>query len=285
MSQKICVLTGASAGIGKETAFGLAERGFHLVLVCRDRARGEETVREVKARTGSGDVELVLADLSLMREVRRSAEEIRGRHPRIDVLLNNAGAVIAQRQLTEEGLETTFALNHLAYFLLTSLLLEPLRRAPSARIINVASNGEKGGTIDLDNLQGEKSYLGLRAYMSSKLANVMYTYALARRLAEEGATITANCLHPGPVASNFAAEGAGVFGVLVKAVRPFLITPEKGAQTSIHLASSPEVEGVSGKYFVKCRERRSSRASYDVRTQEQLWDASLRLLSAGAAAP
>jgi NAD(P)-dependent dehydrogenase (short-subunit alcohol dehydrogenase family) len=269
MKGKICLVTGATLGIGKETALGLARMGAQVVIVGRDAARTKETAAWIARESGNSQIDFLVADLSLQAEVRRLAEVFKSRYARLDVLLNNAGAIFTRRELTAEGFERTWALNHLAEFLLTHLLLERLEASAPARIVNVASRAHVRGSMDFDNLQGEKKYGGMNAYCRSKLANIMFTYALARRLT--GAGVTANCLHPGVVATGFGRNTPGLFRTLIGLARPLLITPEKGALTSIYLASSPEVANVSGKYFDKCKPIDSSARSLDIDAQERLW--------------
>jgi NAD(P)-dependent dehydrogenase (short-subunit alcohol dehydrogenase family) len=278
MGEKICLITGATSGIGKATAMGLANMGASVVMVGRDRGRGEAALAEIKEKCTNASVDLMLADLSSQQEIRRLADEFKEAYPRLDVLINNAGLFRSKRITTADGLEMTFAVNHLAYFLLTKLLLDVLEASAPSRIVNVSSGEQRNGTIDFDDLQGEKGYEGPKAYSQSKLADVLFTYELARRL--EGTGVTANCLHPGgriPVRTNFGSGVSGVFGFTVRALRPLMISPEKGAETSIYLASSPEVEGLSGRYFVKKAEARSSDASYDERLARRLWEVSAQL--------
>jgi retinol dehydrogenase 14 len=278
MSEKVCLITGATSGIGKATAMGLANMGASVVLVSRDRGKGEAVMAEIKEKSGNASVDLLLADVSSQEEIRRLAEEFKEAYPRLDVLINNAGVFSSKRITTADGIEMTFAVNHLAYFLLTNLLLDVLKASAPSRIVNVSSGDHSNGTIDFDDLQGEKGYKGPKAYSQSKLANVLFTYELARRL--EGTGVTANCLHPGgrmPVRTNFGSGVSGVFGLMVRALRPLMISPEQGAETSIYLASSPEVEGVSGKYFVKKTEARSSDESYDEKIARRLWQVSAEL--------
>jgi NAD(P)-dependent dehydrogenase (short-subunit alcohol dehydrogenase family) len=272
---KLCVLTGGTSGIGRETAVALAGRGARLALVCRDRRRAEDTVAEIATRTGSREVSLHFADLSLQREVRRVAAELLACHPRIDVLVNNAGVVQLRHSLTPDGIETVFATNHLAYFLLTLLLLERLRASAPARIVNVASDAHRFGRMAFDDLGNAQRYRAMRVYGQSKLANVLFTYELARRL--EGTGVTVNCLHPGAVATRLGHNNGAIARLLAGALRPFFRTPAQGAETSIWLASSPEVEHTTGGYFVGHRLKRSSPASYDQATARRLWDVSLRL--------
>lgn len=275
MTGKTVLITGANSGIGKAAATELAKQGARIVMVCRDPDRGETARAEIMRASDSDDVDLLIADLASQAEIRQLAAEFKATYDRLDVLVNNAGVINGSRTLTVDGLESTFALNHLAYFLLTHELLDVLKASPPARIINVASMGHKLGTIDFDDLQAEKRYDSLKAYNQSKLANILFTYELARRLA--GSDLTTNCLHPGVVATNFGAGNATLFGLLVKLVKPFLRNPNKGAETTVHLASSPAVAGVSGKYFVDCRPQRSSRESYDEAIAKRLWETSAAL--------
>jgi retinol dehydrogenase 12 len=269
MQGKVCLVTGATLGIGKETALGLARKGAELVIVGRDEARTRETAAWIARESGNQRVDAFVADLSLQAEVRRLAAAFKARYQKLDVLLNNAGAIFTKRETTAEGFERTWALNHLAEFLLTRLLLDTLEASAPARIVNVASSAHTSGKIDFDDVQGEKKYSGMGAYSQSKLANIMFTYALARRLT--GSAVTANCLHPGVVATGFGHNTPGLVNTLLSLARPFLTTPEQGAATSIYLASSPEVANVSGKYFAKCKPVDSSTRSLDIAAQERLW--------------
>jgi retinol dehydrogenase-14 len=276
MGEKVCLITGATSGIGRATAMGLANMGASVVMVGRDWGRGEAVMDEIKAKSGNNSVALMLADLSSQEEIRRLAHEFEEDYPRLDVLINNAGLFRSERITTADGLETTFAVNHLCCFLLTNLLLDVLETSVPSRIVNVSSGEQRNGTIDFDDLQGEEGYKGAKAYSQSKLANVLFTYELARRL--EGTGVSANCLHPGAgVRTNFGSGVSGVFGVMVRALGPLMISPEKGAETSVYLASSPEVKGVSGRYFVKKAEARSSEMSYDERIARRLWEVSAEL--------
>ena len=272
MAGKVCIVTGANSGIGKVTAQALADRGASVVMVCRDRARGEAALNEIISGSKNDSVELMLCDLSSQKSIRELAGRFKRTHDRIDVLVNNAGVYLRNRSLTEDGIETTFAVNHIAYFLLTDLLLDQIKRSAPARIVNVSSGAHMRGKLDFENLQGEKGYGGVRAYMNSKLANVLFTYELARRL--EATKVTANCLHPGAVAT-------GIFRALPRPIealiKMFTLSPEKGAETSIYLASSPQVEGVTGKYFIKKAETRSSPESYNKDVARRLWAESARL--------
>lgn len=278
--RRTALVTGATGGIGRVTAGALAERGYRVLLVGRDRARTDEARREVEARAAragrGGSAEVFLADLSRQSELRRLAAEVRGRAPRLDVLVNNAGAILAERRLTDDGIEATLALNHVAYFLLTTLLLDPLRTAGAAtgdaRVVVVSSDAHQAVRgLALDDLQLARGWSPMRAYAQSKLANVMFAYALARRL--EGTGVVANALHPGVIASGFGAGMSGAFGAFVRLARPFMTSPEKGARTSVYLASDPATRGATGGYYKKERPARSAAASYDVAAQEALWAA------------
>jgi NAD(P)-dependent dehydrogenase (short-subunit alcohol dehydrogenase family) len=272
MRGKTCLITGATLGIGKETALGLAKMGAHVVIVGRDEKRTRETGAWIAQQSGNVQVDHLVADLSLQTEVRRLAAAILSAYPRLDVLVNNAGAIFTKREVTAEGFEKTWALNHLAEFLLTGLLIDRLKASAPARIVNVASDAHQSGRIDFDDLQGAQKYRGIAAYSQSKLANIMFTYALARRLA--GTDVTANCLHPGVVGTGFGHNTPGLVNTILSLMRPFLLTPEKGALTSIYLASSPEVADVSGGYFAKSKPAKSSARSLDVAAQERLWTVS-----------
>ena len=274
MTGKVCVITGASRGIGMETALGLARLGATVVAIARDPTRGAAAVTAIKARSGSEAVHLMLADLSSQEAIRQLARELAEHYEQIHVLVNNAGAINMKRTVTVDGIETTWAVNHLAYFLLTNLLLPTLEASAPARIVNVSSDAHKGGTLNFDDLQGERRYSGWAAYSQSKLANVLFTYELARRL-QRG--VTANALHPGTVTTGFGKNNPGWFRWGITLAGLFMIKPAQGAETSIYLASSPEVEGVSGKYFEKCKETRSSPASYDEVAARRLWEISAEM--------
>jgi retinol dehydrogenase-14 len=283
MTGKTVLITGATSGVGKATAMGLASMGASVVMVGRDRGRGEAAMADIREKSGNPSVDLMLADVSSQEEIRRLADEFREAYPRLDVLINNAGVFRSERTTTADGMEATFAVNHLAYFLLTNLLLDALEASAPSRIVNVASADHSNATIDFDDLQGEKGYRGARAYSRSKLANVLFTYELARRL--QGTGVTANCLHPGVVGTNLGSGVSGAFGFVVRALRPLMKSPEKGAETSVYLASSPEVEGLSGGYFVKKAEARSSNASHDERLATRLWEVSAELTNLPARTP
>lgn len=276
MSGKIVLITGATSGIGEVTARELARMGATIVVVGRDSARAAATVSAIKGQTANPHIESLLADLSSQDETRRLASAFQDRYPRLDVLINNAGSVFYHRETTVDGIERTFALNHLAPFLLTNLLLDRLMAAPMARIVTVASMAHAGATIAFDDLQRTRApYRAFQVYGQTKLANILFTYELARRLADT--SLTANTLHPGFVATNFGLAPGGLVGLGLRLARMLAISPERGAQTSIYLASSPDVQGVSGRYFVKCKPVRSSRASYDVAAARRLWEVSEEL--------
>jgi NAD(P)-dependent dehydrogenase (short-subunit alcohol dehydrogenase family) len=276
MAGRTVLVTGGTSGIGRATAEGLSLRGAHVAIVGRDLRRTRDAAREI-SRAGGAPVQAFVADLSSQAQVRRLAEEVLQALPRIDVLVNNAGGYWSTRHVTAEGYEHTFALNHLAPFLLTHLLLDRMRCGPGARIVNVASGAQAAGRIDFDDLQGTRSYSGSRAYNQSKLANVLFTYELARKL--EGTRITANALHPGVVSTAFGAEDPGrAQRLLVPLMRPFMKRPARGAATSIHCACAPELELVSGRYFVNSRIARSSERSLDESTAARLWQVSADLV-------
>jgi NAD(P)-dependent dehydrogenase (short-subunit alcohol dehydrogenase family) len=275
LSGRTVVLTGATSGIGRATARGLADEGAKLILVGRTPERCEETLSELRSRTGRDDAVMLRADLSSLKEVRRLADEVLACTDRLHVLVNNAGATLLQRQLSVDGLEATFATNHLAYFLLTGLLLPRLRESAPARIVNVASDAHRFGRLELDDLQSERRYRAMRVYARSKSANILFTQELARRIAGSG--VSANALHPGGIRSNLGRSDGKALEVVRKLVGLFLKTPEEGARTSLYLASSPEVEGVSGRYYAKCRERTPAAHARDPELARRLWERSEEL--------
>ena len=275
MMDKTVLITGANTGIGLATALGVAKMGARVLMVCRNKDRGAKALAQVKAKNGNSSVSLLIADLSSQASVRRLAVEVMENFETLDVLLNNAATIAKHRTLTEDGLEVQFAVNHLAYFLLTNLLMDLLKANAPARIINVSSQIHSGAGLDFDDLQFEKKYSRVRAYARTKLANVLFTYELARRL--DGSAITANCLHPGLVSTNLLADIARIPRRLKVATRVAGLSAQAGAKTSIYLATSPEVEGVTGKYFVRGRVTDSSPASYDEEAAGRLWDISARL--------
>ncbi|GJD37848.1 SDR family oxidoreductase [Methylobacterium bullatum] len=273
---KICLVTGATSGIGYETALGLARAGARVGIVGRDAGRTDAAASRIRDAVPAAVIDVFLADLSSQGEIRRLAAEVRALYPRLDVLLNNAGAIFDARHVTVDGLERTWALDHLAYMQLTLDLLDLVKASAPARIVNVASMAHKRGRIDLDDIDGARRYGALKAYSQAKLGNVLFTAALARRLA--GTDVTANSLHPGVIASGFAGGTGGWFGVSWSLIRPFLSNPADGAATSLHLATSPEVNGVSGLYFSKRRPVPTSRHGRDQALQERVWALSLRQL-------
>lgn len=271
------LVTGGTGGIGLATAIGLVGLGARVGIVGRSATRGAVAADTVRRTVPSARVDVFEADLSAQDEVRLLAGEVRATYPRLDVLVNNVGGYWAHRHVTADGLEHTFALNHLAPFLLTHELQELLVASAPARVVTVSSGAQAMGKIDLDDLQGERSYNGQRAYNQSKLANVLFTHELARRL--EGAGVTATVLHPGVVRTAFGREDAGrLMRLMFPVVTPFMKSPEHGAATSIYLASSPAVAGVTGGYFANRRPKRSSKASYDRDLASRLWKASAALV-------
>jgi len=280
LAGKTVLVTGGTGGIGRATAMGLATMGAHLAITGRDRERTEGAAREIGA-VGGGQVDVFVADLSSQAEVRRLAVEVLQTCPRIDVLVNNVGGYWNTRRVTADGLEHTFALNHLAPFLLTNLLLNQLKQSRQARVVTVSSNAHATGRIDFDDLQGERSYSGSKAYNQSKLANVLFTYELARRL--QPSAVTANALHPGVVSTSFGAEDPrGIQRLIIPFARPFMKTPAQGAATSIHLASAPDLEHETGRYFANSKPKRSSKCSYDEAAAARLWQVSADLVDLSA---
>lgn len=282
MTGKTVLITGGTGGIGRATAIGLSRLGARVGITGRDRGRAERAAAAIAGESGNRAVDVFVADLSSQTEIRRLADEVLAAYPRLDVLLNNVGGFWAHRRVTSDGLEHTFALNHLAPFLLTSLLLERLKASAPARVVTVSSGAQSMGKIDFDDLMGERKYSGQRAYNQSKLANVMFTYELAKHL--EGTGVTATAVHPGMTSTAFSAEDPAL-GLLVGILRPFMQTPAQGADTPVYLASSPEVEGVSGRYFADRKAKTSHRDSYDAATTARLWQVSADLVGLPADAP
>ncbi len=275
MKDKICVITGATSGIGYATAMSLAGKGATLGLVSRNKNKGETTIKAIREKTQNKNIELFVADLSSQAEIRRLASEIILKYPHIDVLINNAGAINPDKIETVDGIETTFAVNHLAYFLLTNLLLDKLKAAPKARIVNVASQASMMGKINFDDLNYRKSYSAMKTYSQSKLANIMFTYELDKRL--KGTNVVVNCLHPGVIRTNFGKGLKGFTGAVFQNLGGLMRTAEKGAETVLWLASSKEAENVSGKYFKDKAEIKSNKLSYDSEVQKKLWEVSEQL--------
>jgi len=283
MKEKICMITGASSGIGKATALGLARMGATVVMVARSRSHGEAALEEIKTVSGNPAVELLLADISSQAAIRQLAQDFKERHTNMHVLINNAGIAPIKRSVTVDGHESVFAVNYLAPFLLTNLLLDRLKSSAPARVVNVAGEYHRKATIQFDDLMSEQDYNGNRANNQAKLALILFTYELARRL--EGTGVTVNCLHPGAVATDAPLKDPNLpsfAGLMYRLVRLFFLSPEKGAQTSLFLATSPEVEGVTGQYFIKKAPVESSPESYDVTIAKHLWEVSLKLTGIGS---
>ncbi len=277
MTGKTVLITGGTGGIGRAAAVGLASMGARVGITGREPARVEQAAASIADESGNRAIDVFAADMSSQAEVRRLADEVLSTYPQLDVLLNNVGGFWAHRHLTADGLEHTFALNHLAPFLLTNLLLERLITSAPARIVTVSSGAHTMGRIDFDDLMGEQDYSGQRAYNQSKLANVMFTYELARRL--DGTGVTATALHPGMTNTSFSTEDPHrKMAPIVFVVRPFMRSPKKGADTAVYLASSPEVEGVTGRYFANRKIKESEQSSYDAAITDQLWQVSADLV-------
>ncbi len=277
MVGRTVLITGGTSGLGKATAIGLAKLGARVAITGRDLRRTEAAAVEIRNATGNPAVDAFGGDLASQAEVRRLADEVRNAYPHLDVLVNNVGGFWATRHVTVDSLEHTFAVNHLAAFLLTDLLLDRLTASAPARVVTVSSAAHSMGVIDFDDLQGERDYSGQKAYNQSKLANVMFTYELARRT--EGHGISATVLHPGVVNTRFGAEDPSrIYRFLVPLMRPFMKSPQEGAATTIFLASASEVEGVTGKYFTNRRQQTSSKASYDLGAAGRLWQVSATLV-------
>lgn len=275
MRGKICLVTGGTSGIGAETARGLARLGATVVVVGRNAEKAAQVTQDLRAETANESIDFLVADLSSQKDIRALASEFRQRYDRLNVLVNNAGAMFVTQQLSVDGIEMTFALNHLGYFLLTNLLLDLLKASAPARIVNVASQMHKYASLDFDDVQGKSGILGMGAYNRSKLANVYFTYELARRL--EGTGVTANTLHPGVTGSNMGMNNGGI-GRFIKFINGLPgRSAAEAAQTSIYLASSPEVEGVTGKYFDKKKAIPSAKSSYAVEAAKRLWEISEQL--------
>jgi NAD(P)-dependent dehydrogenase (short-subunit alcohol dehydrogenase family) len=278
MQNKICMVTGATGGIGKVTARELARRGAEVIIVGRDHIKSESAVSSIRRDFPKAKVSYLFADLSNQTQIRQLAKEFRDQYKKLDVLINNVGGIFFKRQLSVDGIEMTFALNHLSYFLLTNILLDLLDASKAARVINVSSSAHNGHHLDFDDLQSKYHYNGRKVYGRTKLANILYTYELARQT--QGTSITTNALHPGTVKTNF---GNNNFWILYRLfwfrnLRDGL-TPEQGAQTILYLACSPEVNGISGKYFFRKKAVRSSDASYDQESAHRLWEISKQLVN------
>jgi NAD(P)-dependent dehydrogenase (short-subunit alcohol dehydrogenase family) len=281
MTQPICLITGATEGVGKVTAVALAQKGFRVVMVARNERKAEALQREIRASGGSG-AEYLVADLASLRQVRRLADTFRARHRRLDVLINNAGVFLPERTETEDGFETTYQVNYLSHFVLTHLLRSELERSDQGRIINLSSSVYAVGRFDADNLQSERRFSVLGAYSASKLFMLMFTEELPKRLA--GTRITANAVHPGIVRTQMMLRAPGAFRIVSYLSLPFSVSPEEGALTSVYLATSPEVSGVSGRYFENSRTTATKNRFDTEENRALLWDLSLRSVPEGAAA-
>ena len=279
MKDKVVVVTGATSGIGEVAADRLAQKGARIVFVARDRERGEAARKHFRAIAGQSDHTVHYADLTKLADQKRVAKEIADSEPQIDVLINNAGAMFGSRQVTEDGLEKTFALNHMSYFTVTNILLDRLKATPGARIVSTASGAHVGNKLNFDDLQSEKSYSPFAVYGRSKLMNILFTRELAKRLAGTG--VTANCLHPGFVGTRFGDESGGLMSWVIKLGKNFALTPEQGAETIIYLASSDDVAGKSGGYYEKKQFTAPSRAAQSDADAKRLWDISAQIAGVG----
>jgi NAD(P)-dependent dehydrogenase (short-subunit alcohol dehydrogenase family) len=282
VQDKIALVTGATSGIGFETALGLARQGFRVGLVGRDAARTRAAAERIRSAVPEARVDPFTADLSVQAEVRRLAGEVRALYPRLGVLVNNAGAIFDRPALTRDGIERTWALDHLAYVLLSLELLDLLKASAPSRIVNVASAAHRRGRIAFDDIGHARRFSAMAVYSQAKLGNVLFTAALARRLAGTGVTV--NALHPGVIASGFAGDTGGWFGLGWRLVRPFMKPPEEGARTSLHVATSPDLDGVTGQYFARSRPTPTSRRAADPDLQERVWRLSLDQLGLPRAA-
>jgi len=277
MKDKVCLITGATSGIGKATALALAKMGAMVIVNGKDKKKGEETVSEIRRISRNDNVHLMIADLSSLDEVRRLAIEFKEKYQKLDVLINNAGVFYSYHEYSQDGIEMQFAVNHLGHFLLTNLLLEILIHSPGWRIINVSSNAHYGGSINFADINFEKRYFGWKVYCQSKLANVLFTYELARRIGKK--SVIVNCLHPGVVRTRFADKHVSLlYKIGWNFQKPFMSSVDEGAQTSIYLASSDEAAQVNGQYFVNCKPVASSELSYDVQLASKLWNVSAELV-------
>lgn len=275
MENKLCVITGANSGIGFETAKALAQKGAYVVMVCRNEEKAKAAMEEIIQETGHAGIEIVLCDFAIQAEIHQAADTIKQKFEKIDVLINNHGFLASERNETVDGLEETFAVNHIGYFLFTNLLLDHLKSADHARVINVASEAHRAGEFDPDNLQLEDGFKPFKAYGNSKLFNILFTKELAHRLRDT--SVTANCLHPGLVGSNFGQSGNLLVRLFYTLGKPFMTSNKEGAQTSIYLASSEEVENTSGQYFKNKKASTPSRIARDMDAAKKLWEISNKL--------
>ncbi len=279
MNGKVALITGGTGGIGKAAATALAGMGAEVVVVGRNAERGEAAVAEIREKAGNDGVSLLLADLSVQAEVRKLAEDFGAHHDRLDVLVNNAGLVLSERNETPDGIEAQFAINHLAPFLLTNLLTDLLKKSAPSRVVTVSSEAQRWGKMDFDDLQSKKRYRGFPVYGMTKLANVMFTFELAERL--KGTGVTANCMHPGAVNTSFAQNNRGPASLAFRLFKPFMRSPEQGADTLVYLAVSPAVEGMTGKYVSDRKVTAASPIAYDETARKMLWEESERLTGLG----
>jgi retinol dehydrogenase-12 len=271
----IVLITGATDGVGKQTALQLAEKGYHIVMMVRSKTRAEQTRKEITAATGNKQIDYILADLTSLAQVRQAAAEFNAKYPKLDILINNAGLLVPKKNITADGFEQSFEVNHLSQFLLTHLLLDKLKLSPQGRIINLSSEGHRIAKFDPQNFNAEKGYDSMQQYCFTKLCNVYFTNELAERL--KNTAITVNAVHPGVVRSSFAADmSAGLMKVIFAIMRPFMITVEKGAATSVYAATAPELSKVTGRYFKKSKESKSSTLSHDLANQKLLWEYSMK---------
>ena len=277
MKGKVCIVTGANSGIGKETAIGLVGKGATVIMVVRNKDRGEKAKHEIMSQIADASIDLIICDMSSMKSIRKFAGEFKQKYTQLDVLVNNAGAVFSKREVTAEGFERTLAVNYLGPFLLANELLPMLKSAAPSRIINLGSGLHKSGKIDINNLQSTKNYKGMRVYSNSKLLVIMFTYELARRL--DGTGVTVNGIEPGFAATNLGNNSGSLrSAVMFKLIRPMQINAKKAAETSIYLASSDVVKNTTGKCFAKKQETTTSPVSYDMELQKELWDKTNELL-------
>lgn len=277
MNNKLCVITGANSGIGFETAKALARKGAYLVMVCRNEDKAESARQEIIEETSNPGIDIVLCDFAIQAEIRKAAEEIKKNYKKVDVLINNHGFLASERQDTVDGLEETFAVNHIGYFMFTNLLLDMVKAADQGRIISVASEAHRAGEFDPENIQLDNNFTPWKAYGNSKLFNILFTRELANQLVDTN--VTANCLHPGVVATNFAQSGSWIMRTLFTIGKPFFISPKKGAETSIYLATSDKVKEVNGAYFRNKKVATPSKDARDDEAAKQLWDMSRKLCS------
>ena len=277
MKNQVCIVTGANSGIGEETALSLAKLGATVILLCRNYERGNITLKNIISESNNKNVELMLCDLSSQNSIFDFTSKFKNKYDRLNVLINNAGILLNKRTISVDGIENTFAINHLGPFILTNSLLNLLKSSSPSRIINVSSSAHYRTNFDIDNLQGEKKYSSFDAYCKSKLYNVLFTYELSRKLA--GSNVTVNCLHPGFIPTNLFANSLFFYKAIVKILSPILIDAKSGSKTSTYLATSKDVENITGKYFVKCKPRKSSKISYDKSTSKNLWNISEKLIN------